>query len=90
MKANQKFQSHETNAAFNRRDFIEKGFKITLASGVARSVLLQGCKEEEDEDKEVSPPEDLMQEHGVLKRVLLVYDACRIHLINKNHFQLKS
>src|SRR3989442_2847145 len=29
---------------------------------------------QEPEEEEVSPPEDLMREHGVLKRVLLVYD----------------
>ena len=28
---------------------------------------------EKDEDEEVAPPEDLMREHGVLKRILLVY-----------------
>ena len=31
------------------------------------------AKEEEKKDNEVSPPEDLMREHGVLKRILLVY-----------------
>jgi hemerythrin-like domain-containing protein len=30
--------------------------------------------EEGEEEEGVSPPEDLMREHGVLKRVLLVYD----------------
>jgi hemerythrin-like domain-containing protein len=29
---------------------------------------------EKEEEEEVAPPEDLMREHGVLKRVLLVYD----------------
>jgi hypothetical protein len=28
-----------------------------------------------DEDAEVTPPEDLMREHGVLDRVLLIYEA---------------
>jgi hypothetical protein len=28
----------------------------------------------EHKEEEVAPPEDLMREHGVLKRVLLVYD----------------
>jgi hemerythrin-like domain-containing protein len=31
-------------------------------------------KKNDDQEEEVSPPEDLMREHGVLKRVLLVYD----------------
>jgi hemerythrin-like domain-containing protein len=39
-----------------------------MVSGLA---LAQSSREEEEE---VSPAEDLMREHGVLKRVLLVYD----------------
>jgi hypothetical protein len=31
-------------------------------------------KKKENKEEEVSPPEDLMREHGVLKRVLLVYE----------------
>src|SRR5690349_511485 len=27
-----------------------------------------------DEEEDVAPPEDLMREHGVLKRVMLIYD----------------
>jgi hypothetical protein len=30
-------------------------------------------KEKQTQEEEVAPPEDLMREHGVLKRVLLVY-----------------
>lgn len=37
--------------------------------------LMRGANEKKDEqdEDEVSPVEDLMREHGVLKRVLLVY-----------------
>ena len=45
--------------------------------------LLAGCKDDEDNEKKVSPPEDLMQEHGILNRVLLIYDTCRIQLTSK-------
>jgi hemerythrin-like domain-containing protein len=31
--------------------------------------------ETKDKDEEVTPPEDLMREHGVLDRVLLIYEA---------------
>jgi hemerythrin-like domain-containing protein len=31
---------------------------------------------QEEKQPEVTPPEDLMREHGVLDRVLLVYEAC--------------
>jgi hemerythrin-like domain-containing protein len=33
-----------------------------------------GQQKKENKEEEVSPPEDLMREHGVLKRVLLVYE----------------
>lgn len=83
-----------------RRDFLKRGFIVSL-TGAAGLSLLSGCKDKEgkEEDKEgdegdegqkVSPPEDLMQEHGVLKRVLLIYDACRMHLTNKETFPIEA
>ena len=71
----------------NRRRFIEKGMMVTIATGIIAGTgfLLTGCKENEEE-KEVSPPEDLMQEHGVLNRILLIYDHCRTQLVNKQSF----
>ncbi len=70
----------------NRRKFIEKGIQIAFVTGVT-GIALFGCKEkEEGEEKEVSPPEDLMQEHGLLNRILLIYDHCRLQLINKQTF----
>lgn len=53
-----------------RRVFLRTGL-ITGASTLAGAALLEGA-EEKEEDK-VSPPEDLMREHGVLKRILLIY-----------------
>src|SRR5262245_55016440 len=41
-------------------------------AGAARSRA--GEDEEEDGDAEVTPGEDLMQEHGLLERLLLIYD----------------
>ena len=76
-----------------RRDFIKRGLIVSL-SGAAGLSLLSGCKDKDekeeskdgDEGQKVSPPEDLMQEHGLLNRVLLIYDTCRMHLINKEPF----
>lgn len=69
-----------------RRDFVKKSLIVTL-SGVTGIGLLAGCNDnEKEEEKEVSPPEDLMQEHGVLNRILLIYDTCRMHLVNKKAF----
>lgn len=62
------------------REFDRRGFLITAAGGAG--LLLAGCAtltrrsengSVERGEKEVTPGEDLMREHGVLKRVLLVY-----------------
>lgn len=73
-----------------RRDFIEKTIKITAGGTIASLAFLSGCKDEDDEDQKVSPPEDLMQEHGLLNRVLLIYDTCKTHLINKENFPIEA
>src|SRR5215470_15953249 len=56
----------------NRRQFIKAGGIFIAASGLAAAVNAF-AKEEEKQNEEVSPPEDLMREHGVLKRILLIY-----------------
>jgi hemerythrin-like domain-containing protein len=71
----------------DRRKFIKTTAALGILSISGISVLT-GCKEtEEDEEKEVSPPEDLMQEHGLLNRILLIYDTCKVQLLNKESFQ---
>jgi len=59
---------------FHRRVFLKSGiiFSGAAFTGVG---LLHGAEAEKksDEKEEVGPPEDLMREHGVLKRVLLIY-----------------
>jgi len=81
----------ETDHSFrNRRSFVKKSLILTL-SGVAGLSLLSGCKEnDEEEGQKVSPPEDLMQEHGILNRVLLIYDDCKTKLINKETFPIET
>src|SRR6266699_2679497 len=56
----------------SRRRFIKAGGIFIAASGVGAAIKAF-AKEEEKENEEVSPPEDLMREHGVLKRILLIY-----------------
>lgn len=63
-----------------------------LRTSVAATTVLLGCassskaatkapsKDDDESEAEVTPGEDLMQEHGVLERVLLVYDAARTRL----------
>jgi hemerythrin-like domain-containing protein len=45
---------------------------VFASSVLLRPVRAQGKKEQEEK---VTPPEDLMREHGVLDRVLLIYEA---------------
>jgi len=73
-----------------RRDFIYKGLKTVLLGGVAGITLLPGCRDKEEEEKEVSPPEDLMQEHGLLNRILLIYDHCKSQLLNNSDFPMEA
>jgi hemerythrin-like domain-containing protein len=77
------------NKISQRRDFIKNGLIITV-SGIAGLSLLSTCKSKEEDEKEVSPPEDLMQEHGLLNRILLIYDTCKTHLINKQDFSKEA
>lgn len=56
----------------SRRRFIKAGGIFIAASGMGAAVKAF-AKEEEKESEEISPPEDLMREHGALKRILLIY-----------------
>jgi hemerythrin-like domain-containing protein len=55
----------------SRRKFIKAGGIVIAASAIGGARAF--AKEKEKKNNEVSPPEDLMREHGVLKRILLVY-----------------
>lgn len=60
------------NPVFDRRHLIHatSGLLIASAAGPSRAHAA-----ETDPATEVTPPEDLMREHGVLNRVLLIYEA---------------
>src|SRR5438477_1693337 len=69
-----------------------RGF-LYLATAAGISIAAAGTLADDDKDKkqdknaeEVSPPEDLMREHGVLKRVMLVYDEIVRRLDAKQDF----
>ena len=53
------------------RDLGRRTFLFAGATGIG---LLPRREQEKEDEDDVSPPEDLMREHGILKRVLLVYD----------------
>ncbi len=59
-----------------RRAFLRTGLisgVSTLAGARLLTAAEPGKKAGGDKEEEVSPPEDLMREHGVLKRILLIY-----------------
>ena len=62
----------------DRRGFLAgaAGTGLVLIAGSARAAKPDDAKKEAAKEKggDVSPTEDLMREHGVLRRVLLVYD----------------
>jgi hemerythrin-like domain-containing protein len=66
---------------WGRRTFLSAGgvLGVSLALPLAVAADQQrargrGPEKKEGEEEDVAPPEDLMREHGVLKRVLLVYE----------------
>jgi hemerythrin-like domain-containing protein len=65
--------SGRIKARISRRHWL---YRVTIASAMTPVGVLanQRANTQESEDEEVAPPEDLMREHGVLKRVLLIYD----------------
>jgi hemerythrin-like domain-containing protein len=65
----------EAMAASAERTVSRQGrrrFVSTIGLGSV-ALWLPSSNQEREEEEEVSPPEDLMREHGVLKRVLLVF-----------------
>jgi len=74
------------NSENKRREFLKKGLAIGALTGIAGGIITTGCSEEGEE--EVTPTEDLMREHGLLNRILLIYDTCRQHLINNEQFDI--
>lgn len=70
----------------SRREFIS----LAAIGAVAGTGLLSACGSHEDEGQKVSPPEDLMQEHGLLNRILLIYDHCGNLLQQNQAFPIEA
>jgi hemerythrin-like domain-containing protein len=67
------------NGPVNRRDFIKAGSLLAAATvgAPSRGSMAAVMQPAQDDDLKVSPAEDLMREHGVLNRLLLVYDEVK-------------
>ena len=62
-----------------------RAFVVTAAAFASVPLLAQAKKEPEKKNKEpeVTPTEDLMREHGLLRRALLIYETCSARLHRK-------
>jgi hemerythrin-like domain-containing protein len=61
--------------SFSRRSFLRTASTSGAAFALGQAPPIPAAQEKkEEEEVEVTPSEDLMREHGVLKRVLLVYE----------------
>ena len=60
-----------------RRQFLQSAPAFLLANASPAPVRRAPAGKEHEEEEEVTPTEDLMREHGLLNRVLLVYDEVR-------------
>jgi hemerythrin-like domain-containing protein len=79
---------HRDEPALDRRVFLRSGILLGGAA-VAGVGLLRGAeadKKDEEKEAEVGPPEDLMREHGVLKRILLIYGEALRRIDAKQDF----
>src|SRR5262245_18801944 len=74
-----------------RRDFLF-GTSVLLTSGLTRPTLGSAAqakgtqKKKKEDEEEVSTNEALMREHGVLNRVLLIYDEALRRIQTKDKF----
>jgi hemerythrin-like domain-containing protein len=57
-----------------RRHFLQSAAPALLLAGASPAPVKTPAAGKEPEEEEVTPTEDLMREHGLLKRVLLLYD----------------
>jgi len=71
---------------YTRKNFIKSVVITGAVTGIGGIGLVSSCKEGEEE--EVSPAEDLMREHGLLNRILLIYDHCKKKLFNGESFSV--
>jgi hemerythrin-like domain-containing protein len=69
----------------SRRTFLISSSAFSVAAACSTGGLLLAEEQTKDQDKEaeISAPEDLMREHGVLNRILLIYEEASRRLKRK-------
>ena len=78
---------NDTDILSGRRNFLKNG-ALLVTAGIAGSSVLKSCTpvKKISPDVEVSPTEDLMREHGLLNRVLLIYDNIYEKILKKEDY----
>jgi hemerythrin-like domain-containing protein len=74
------------NSSETRRGFLTKGGALLGLAALSSPVGLLGCSPIEKKTTEVTATEDLMREHGVLRRVLLIFDDLEAKLRQGREF----
>jgi hemerythrin-like domain-containing protein len=75
-----------------RRRFIKNaGFMAlgAVSTGLFSNLAFADKNESHKEEEEVSPSEDLMREHGILDRILLIYETSIQRLVGDGDFSLE-
>ena len=74
----------------SRRSFLYATVLGGMSATPIAALAAGKAKEAKKEEEEVSPVEDLMREHGLLNRLLLVYDNVAEHLERKENVDLSA
>ncbi len=83
--------SSKVNEIFDRRSFLQRTGALITRSTLILTFSQSASADQKDnrKDEEISPPEDLMREHGVLRRILIIYENIEEHLIKGTKFPLE-
>ncbi len=68
----------------NRRSFLSQAGLVVTGLAVTRVPAL--AQQPKGKEEDVSPAEDLMREHGLLNRLLLIYESCGRKIARKSGF----
>lgn len=78
-------ESRDRRAFLRSAGILLTGAAVILPAIQPAEAKSQG-KVKEKKEEQVSPPEDLMREHGVLRRILLIYENIQGHLSSGKEF----
>src|SRR3954453_1729938 len=80
-------RSYAMRANNDRRSFLVGATAVTVAAISPGLAVLNAAEDESNkkEEPEISAPEDLMREHGLLNRILLIYEEGLRRMRNREH-----